>query len=81
MDPKFEQKLHGSGSPWSPQVRTLNSKVKNEVDLFDAQTRYMAAKNANNDKMQCRHIPKHAQTKIGFKLPTGFENRARKVSP
>ena len=63
-----------------PQVRTGNSKVESKVDLFDAQTGYMAAKNEYNDEMQTRHIPEHAQTSIRFKLSTGFENRARKVS-
>ena len=74
MNPGFEQKLHDGGSPWSPPVRTLNSKVENEIHPSDAKTRYMAANNANKDEMQSRHILEHAQKRIAFKIPTGFEN-------
>ena len=50
-------------------------------DIVDAETLYMAANMANSDEMLSRHNLKNAQTEIGFNFPTGFENRARKVSP
>ena len=47
----------------------MSSKVGNGVDLFDAQTRYMAANNAYHGEMQSRHIPRRAQTELGSNSP------------
>ena len=67
MDPKTEKKLHGSSSPWSPQVRSLNSSVKNEVYPLDA--RYISANNTNKEEMQGKHIANMHKNKLGSNPP------------